>query len=94
MRKIIYEITAIRKNKNKLTLTVNAHRADGDGIPFIHTDEVSNMGLVNKLNMIGKEMDHYYIKLRPGHTDFDGNICFTGDEETVDIGKKSDKNDS
>ena len=87
IRKIVYDVTAIRKNKNKLTLTLNAHRADGSGMPFMNTQDVTNLSLTSKLEQIGSTIDHYYIKLRPGYIDENDNIVYTGDEEQYDIGR-------
>lgn len=89
VNKIVYDITAIRKNKNVWTMSLNAHRLDGSGMPFSNTQEVNNLNLTNKLKQIGNMMDHYYVYIRAGYIDNEDKIVYTGEEEEYDIGKES-----
>lgn len=89
VNKIVYDITAIRKNKNDWTLTLNAHRLDGSGMPFSNTQVISNLNMVKKLKQIGGVMDHYHVFLRPGYINDFGDIVYTGEEIGYDIGKEA-----
>lgn len=90
VNKIVYDLTAIRKDKNSWTLSLNAHRADGTGTPFMNTQNVNNLSLVSKLKQIAGVMDHYYVYLRTGYINDAGDIVYTGEEEEYDIGRKAE----
>lgn len=86
VNKILYTISCTRKNDGVWYVTVNAQRADGSGVPFTNTQQISNLNLISKINRIAKSVEGgFTVRVREGILDSSDDIASVGDEKTIHV---------
>ena len=84
--KIVYSINCSRRNKNSWFMTVDAHKADGSGMPFSNTQKISNLNLVSRINRIAKLDDKgFNIIIRYGTMNENDEIDSVGEEKLIHV---------